>query len=895
MAPWRAATREVLNSPEFSFLDPWIFEDAPATTQVLADSYLSEVQRSALFILLIGSTVTSPVMAELDAARDAQVPILAYVLKVKRRTKDAKELIAGLEVKYGPVDTASVDDVAAYKEALTVALQDETARRWDKRRVGAARRQLDLIGKDSLGRCVARWQGAGLSLAQAERLARDERVGAPDEVLARRLLQERFVVILGDLGSGKSLTAERIYQAAIRAASGNHRAPLPIYVEAGDLEPRLRHAVQRKCAELGRSGISDVVVVVDDVSRLPIPQARQLLQDARALVHSSQASSVVVTTRYLADVFTSELEEAYVAPPLSEEQTLHLIGESAGAPIPDLQAFPPSVQLAVRRPLYAILAGAYHRHHGDKRDYSPIALLSFLVERSLDDPLALGLQKALKRLALLTVDSGKTWLPTRDVGDDEGLRVLRRSALTQERDGEVSFALPILAEWFAAKSLGDGDPPLDELLSEPSRLDRWAYPLMLSTGVWDHDQAWNLLETLVSTHPEIAARSVSDGLPEAISVPASGPPQDTIAVGNELRRAMTAWAVALGLLSTKVVKVREDGSVMTVGVRRYGDRLEIGWYQPDDLPPAVDLPDSCGFMRLGPGWVELRAARPERGAIWAWQWTLESIQGRLDQVTLSRRLELTSGPYLVEAARASALALLRHQLGHLEPLLVTVLEKKTEGMGPNWFVRWLGKSYFMGPLLHVLTDLREHNEKYLKDPWPHPGIIADMHKPEWSQHTRKQIQERLEAVFMGALEIYASLVSKWLPTLSKRMTLECLSPVSAIVNVSPAANNSPISAPHVYYCFRPIENGQPSRVDVQFEEASRPFDFDAAQREYREESNAVRELRPEVAVWASPLSYNHHLLLFRSPATVLAFYWLRHDLHSMGWLPKRPSLTELTA
>src|SRR5665647_3859957 len=431
---------------------------------------------------------------------------------------------------------------------------------------------------------------------------------------------------------------------------------------------------------------------------------------------SSASSSVVLTTRYMAGVFTPEIDEAYLAPPLPENESLALMSRIAGTPIRDVRGLPPSVRIAVQCPLFAILAGIYYQHHGTERDYSPITLLSSLVERSLDNPLALGLERALRSLAVLTVDSGQTWVPIRDVGDDRDLAVLRQSALTEERDGEVSFPLPILAEWFAAKSLGDGDPPVGDLLSEPSRLERWAYPLMLAAGTWEHDEAWELLETLVSTHPEMAARAVSEGLPEILSSPTSRPPEDAIAVGNELRRSMKAWAAALGPLSARTLATRAERGLMTVGVRRQSEKLEIGWYRPDDLPPVVDLPDSCGFMTLAPGWIELRSASAERGSIWAWQWTLSSILARLDKVTLERRLELDQGPYLREAAWATASVLLKHQPAHLYPLRRSALEEKSEGMGPNWSIRHLGKDYRLGPLLLVLDELRKGDEEYLNNP-----------------------------------------------------------------------------------------------------------------------------------------------------------------------------------
>lgn len=75
---------------DYPFLEPWVFEEEPASSKSLKSSYLDEVRQSDIFVLLAGEHLTKPVADEFDTARAAMKPILLFLKKVTQRSEEAE-------------------------------------------------------------------------------------------------------------------------------------------------------------------------------------------------------------------------------------------------------------------------------------------------------------------------------------------------------------------------------------------------------------------------------------------------------------------------------------------------------------------------------------------------------------------------------------------------------------------------------------------------------------------------------------------------------------------------------------------------------------------------------------------------------------------------------------
>ena len=90
---------------------------------------------------------------------------------------------------------------------------------------------LEKLWQHSRARCISRWRAVGLDKNEAKDLFDDSNIGAPPANLVSRMSDD-LVVVTGDLGTGKSLVAERIHQTSIKAAKNSSDAPIPVYLHA---------------------------------------------------------------------------------------------------------------------------------------------------------------------------------------------------------------------------------------------------------------------------------------------------------------------------------------------------------------------------------------------------------------------------------------------------------------------------------------------------------------------------------------------------------------------------------------------------------------------------------------------------------------------------------------
>lgn len=125
----RQAAREAVES--YRFLTAWAFEEEPAATGPLDESYLRHVEDSDLFILIVGRAATDPVTEECLKAKDRSKPILLFCKSVPDRTPLARSLIELAGGKYASFATANdlrqcVQD--AIDQELVLALRASRSR-----------------------------------------------------------------------------------------------------------------------------------------------------------------------------------------------------------------------------------------------------------------------------------------------------------------------------------------------------------------------------------------------------------------------------------------------------------------------------------------------------------------------------------------------------------------------------------------------------------------------------------------------------------------------------------------------------------------------------------------------------------------------------------------------
>ena len=746
----RDAVDEVLERP--SFIVPWIFEHTPASSQEVDEGYLEKVRDADLVIWLIETETTDPVRNEITTAVQSSLPILMFRTTQGSSDAPTESLITRVGGKYDRV--LGADDL---KNKLHLALSDEIVRAWRKAGRSPRPALFSAARAHSRARCIERWLAVGVPLTIAERFADDASIGL---LRVAPFASNRFAVLMAEMGAGKSLAAERVFLEDLGRAEktgGN----VPIFLDAKEVPGTIAAHLER--INLGTMSATPDLIVIDGLDEAPVGRRSMLAREALRMTLAHRSLRVLVTCRPLPelsptlDSFVVDLE------PLSEEESLTLISQVSENRVSKFAFFdfPKSFLEAIRRPLFAILAGVTQREQTltplpQGRLLEKLVLLSLgrtNAHRESADPL-------LRKLARLTMDGGGPSVPTAEIGTYAEVAPLLRSRLVVERDGHVRFALVILAEWFAARELEVGAPDPDAITESRGRLHQWRVPLQMCLSTTSEAQVSRLMQPLASRHPGIATQLVDHAFPHFMRSESDYMLPSWQECGDRLADAMRAWTVGLGPLGRLVAPMDDDGRLRTLGVRKYDRGLLFSWGGSDNVGRVLQLPDN--FSEHAEWRDSTVVWRSEVHNGWAWLWTQEYLRDKIVDLLESRALPLLEALYGERTWRTAV-----RIVGRLHPWKIRAIPKaqlvercRQIGLALDQTVRSDGKS---PPILDEIRDLVSQSDRdHIDPPWPGPDEAPGPYA--WSGYRHETIVSRTRAVYTAALQAYFEAVNRWFPS-----------------------------------------------------------------------------------------------------------------------------------
>ena len=843
---------------------PWLFEHAPASSVILADSYLAKVRESDLVIWLVERETTEPVRAEITAALEATRRILMFRITSPPSDSATEALITCVGTKWD-----YVADSADLKGKLQAALGDEIVRAW--RAAGQPTKPpiLDTLSAQSRSRCIDRWLAAGIPEKIAVALADDPSIGLLQVPI---FASNQFAILRGEIGAGKSLAAERLFQDALRRARTSWKENTPIFIEAKHMPGTLEQAL----IESGYKSVSggSVLVIIDGLDDAPENRRVELARAARRLTFECPSNRVLVTSRPLSDL-SPVFDDLFIdIPPLTREQTFALITRVAGRDVDEWTFWdlPESFIKAIARPLFAILVGVSQR--GEALVPAPKGrLLSQLVEASLGraDARQESADPLLRKLARLVMDRGGAPVPISDVSTYAEVAPLLRSRLIVERKGSLMFPLAILAEWFAARELETGTPTADEMAANTERLQKWIVPFEMCVSEASASNVSRLMRPLASQRPAFAANILAAAFSEWPHDDPDQPLPHWRQFGEQLRDAMTAWAVGMGPLAPLVAPVHRNGRLRTVGVRLSDpSTVVVSWARSTAADEVVELPD--GF-HVDVEWLEFTSRY--RFAVhngWAWQWALDHL--RREVCTLLERRALPQ----IEALRTEfgwrAALSVAQRSGSLDPTPIpkNLLEKRLRSYPSLGTYVDSGDSFEVDQVHEVLARLMEENgERHLCPPWPGPENLIGPYV--WSGYSPEALLARTRAVYTAALGAYFEVVDRWFPRFCGDLRLESKRPFRLIGMVRPATEpNIWHRGPAICYYRELNLSGPDFTVNLQLGD-------DSAWKTFVEHANDRLENRQIDSFTSSVLD-----VFDLDAAEKLTYSWLLDDLRQVHWV-----------
>ena len=744
----------------------------------------------------------------------------------------------------------------------------------------APQERLAELERLSIGRCVSRWQAAGLSREEAEKLAADRTVGqagpgllpAPGEVC----------IWTAPMGSGKSIAAERFHQDSIETAKGDDEAPIPVFLKATVCLPNLAETIESDTQEVGDPRRRGADVVVDGLDELGSEGAEILLSQARAQVRVWPQTKILLVSRSLPTLSGVEEEREFLL--LSDRQAAELVemaagGEAAGR---RLASLPNTLHRLIRQPLFAIATGVWMREN----DGVPRAPIDLFAELGRQAAAKVAVEQAnLREMAALAIRHNLGEIPAAEIPDPDQASRLAGTGLVAKRAIGYEFTLPALAQWFSAQALLEKEISVEEILGRPDEIELWRYPLALAVSSAATELGNEILRLLFDTTPGFAF-SVLELLSNNAVLGGIEPPAWEEG-GLEVRQAMQAIADAFATGAGFVADVNPEGRVVPLGVASDEHHLTVASYLgSEERPDVFPLPPDFNPFDLSQEWGQVRGAIRGPGAAWAWIWVRDAARGRLEGVIKRRHIPIDpDGPLAEEQAWDFATTVMRTSILGTDQLpLDEVIERAMAIPGTGEPAQRViyqhagGHSHDLRAVLGYLLRRRKEGVEILQTPLP-PADRLDGGSWIGELYSDERLLEVADQMYRRAMTAYRELVERWFPRFASRLEHYVLLPARIEGNLRNTRKTEsgfgPI--PHISGYLLPLPEGSADEVAIGMGELDQPFE--RASEVWR----AQKVARPNAARWLGgtvgglPFEVGH-----RTPVAEIVYRWLGQDFHRLG-------------
>ncbi len=880
----RARELAIETVDNYSLTRVWAFEDAPAGSEAARDRYLKEASRADFVIWLIGSSTTTPVFEEVVACLDADGRLIPFMLPAQERDSQTQELIERIK---GISTWREVENVETLPEHIENALTDELLRAAKDPAPMNHDQYLSQKYRDSIAETKRLWTTLGVGDDLAKKLANDQSVGYVLDLPTSGVLQ-----VHATQGSGKTLAAQRLYQRAIKNRLQNRVDPLPVFLDArcvsGELEGHIKNAI----GDQGNLYTQRILVIVDGLDELGKSDANQMLGKVASITEATPDVTAVVMTRVLPGL--KFLDGSKALPDCSDEQFLSIASRVAGRAIRGYEI--PYQVSRTKNPLFAVIVGTHFRESRNPLGNSPSQIISHLVQEILAEAEDFSEEVAepLKKLAVECTNSGESVSKATVNRRASVHALLARSRLVVEKDDKVDFALAIFREWFAARAIVEGMVPLSDIEFDT---DRWVVPLAIAINSENESLGAEIMETISSKDPGISGLVLEEVKHNwsAEETPEQLPEGTAIEIGTKYRQAMVNWKDGLGPLMRAVGPLSRDGDIPTLAVAKGQRMVETCWYVgKEQMAPVVDMPLGLEprSYKHSKDWIRWRSTVIEHTRVWPWTVSKEelssSLSKLLDTYSLTLESEIWFREFACELAKSTRYDL--HSKSKVPRIsdLIDWIDSWITKLG-----RGLGSSITVGQHRHTLKDLERVRKRLLGlqssigdntlDPWPGQDKLWPEGRTAvfWYElYSERQLLERTEAIFGGALRIYNDIVEQWFPAFNRRHQMSYMLPLrlEGVLSLNiPPDGVQRSSATLLWWPSLVHDNGESGvnfelGPDNQVHGPETERKLEAARDEFLSHIGRFWESK-QVLPGSEP-----------RPATKLAHDWLVSDLEDLHWI-----------
>ena len=793
----------------------------------------------------------------------------AWTPRDLRRATHLRDAIFDLLSHIGP--TAGMVDLGYLRSRLSTILPETLGA--DTRRARLKRRR-----DGGYRRVATAMKAIGLDDNEADKLANRVLADPPGVTTSRA-----FTVVVGGMGVGKTTELERVHRVAIDRALEDPNAPIPVFLDAREIaDSLLLSVVMQQCDGLGDPSRIGVHLIIDALDEAGL-QIADLSRRIATLQAEWPKSTVLVGTRPQST--PSSLTTAVIEP-LAPEVAQSLM-TTIHPRMSKLNWLRDELSEVLCRPLFAIRFALNHRQ-GNRTGTRDGQLVGSVGRQALDDigDITDDAFELLVRLACLVVDSGGRRVSLRNLeASPAQVSNLTRSRIIQTADGQVSFQLAALTEWFAATALLRDPSMLARSVSSALKARRWRYVFVQALMQGSADQVDHIMSTLLARVPATAAwvhREAQDSDFEGRSTPLAA---SVYEAGARIRRAARAWIEPWPYL---IEQLTDEGELPTLGVAMNEQRLTTAWWSGTDhnseqvvqLPPRVHP-----FKATADSWNPIRFGRPSSGETWPWEWTRDKFQQSIDECLENGDLLADIQLCWPELAWCYAHRMLGQYPGsRSEPVPRADLEARISfyrgiaGQG-DVQIGELAGDWNLTDGEAFVADLAIRGITQVEQPWE-PDNAQEA--ASGSKSTPEQLLTRLRLATKTALDIYQALVTRHLPSMAPELSTYQLLPGRIVGLVTPIAPDKGfVRTLRFRWHIEPLPTDSQNEARWAIWDSNGQHDDE----DWASRSAKVRAVRGDLA---ECISLSTHLgepaFSSPTPASSLALELLRSDLSEFEWV-----------
>lgn len=657
--------------------------------------------------------------------------------------------------------------------------------------LGANTRRARLQRQRGAGHCrtALRLEALGLDGDESDLLATGALAAEPSIAVSGPL-----TIVVGQMGVGKTTELERLHRLAIDRALVDPGAPIPVFLEAREIAANsLLAAAGEQAQALGDPSRNGVHLIIDGLDEAGI-QVTDLNNRIASLQAEWPRSAVIVGTRPQSSQSAPRSPKPVIVEPLTSEAAQDLM-TAVNPNVAELRWFREELSEILRRPLFAIRHALDHRQ-GRLVGIDQGQIVASVAEQALED---LGdttdeMFDLLVSFACQIVSSGGQPVDVASIGSSplQATRLLR-SRIVQAPNGQVSFQLAALTEWFAAHGLLRDPAVLDGAVSSALAAHRWRYALVQALRQGSSEQVDVLMSKLLARAPATASW-VQHEIHKPRFLRDSAPPVTSAdEAGTRVRHAAESWLDPWpGLLAL----CRPDGALPPLGIHLMGQYLKTAWLLDADatseavvqIPPDdFEFGKAIAYTQVHSPLSGITTTGLSSGTDWPWVWVRGEFQDVIEDYLGNRRIfadielcwpelawdfanqilgkksTLDSGP-IRRADLESVIASYRSQFptdevifGHGSGLALTECER------------------FVADLVRLGTDVVE-------PPWP--SLYAYLSADRIGK-TTDLLLARLESATKAALDVYEAAVRRHLPSMAPELNTYQLLPARVVGTFTP--------------------------------------------------------------------------------------------------------------